>query len=250
MKKYVIGGNWKMNKDIGDAIDFAQVIKEYTPKDNVEVVVLAPFLTLPTLKKELINSGIKVGAQNCHFEKSGAFTGEVSPLMLFDAGMDYCIVGHSERREYFAETDHTVNLKLKALFEVGIRPILCVGEPLAIREAGHQEAMVADQLELDLEGIPADKIAQLVIAYEPIWAIGTGVVATPDQAEEMCAFIRGKIAELYDQETADQVVIQYGGSMKPENAGEILAKPNIDGGLVGGASLKPESLIAICDSIE
>ncbi|MBO5514460.1 MAG: triose-phosphate isomerase, partial [Mogibacterium sp.] len=189
--------------------------------------------------------GIGLGAQNCHFEESGAFTGEISIPMLKEIGIDYCIIGHSERREYFNETDLTVNKKLKALLQAGITPILCVGESLEIREQGTEQTFVAGQVIADFEGIGPADAAKIVIAYEPIWAIGTGKTATPDQAEEMCAFIRGVLSGIYDNATGDAMIIQYGGSMKAANAKELLEKSDINGGLIGGASLKADDFAAI-----
>lgn len=190
---------------------------------------------------------IKVGAQNVHFADEGAYTGEVSVAMLEDIGVDFCIVGHSERRQYFAETDETVNLKLKKLLTGAIRPIMCVGESLDERDAGSAFDRVKSQLQLGLADIDAKDAARIVIAYEPIWAIGTGRTATPEQAEEMCAFIRNTLIELYDEDTADEMIIQYGGSVKPANATDIMNMDEIDGALVGGASLKAKDFMEIID---
>ena len=248
MKKYLIAGNWKMNKLQSDTIEFAQALKAKGLKNAKDVAILAPFTDLRALGKELEGSGIGFGAQNVHFAESGAYTGEISVPMLKDVGVDYCIVGHSERREYFGETDETVNKKLKALIAAGITPILCVGESLEIREGGGEQTFVAGQVIADFDGISAGDAAKVVIAYEPIWAIGTGKTATPEQAEDMCAFIRGVISGIYDKETGDAMLILYGGSMKPSNAAELLAKPDINGGLIGGASLKPDDLAAIAEA--
>ena len=245
MKKFLIAGNWKMHKTTAEAVSFAEEIKAMNLPNAEDVAVLAPFTQLAELGKALAGSGIKFGAQNVHFEPSGAFTGEISVPMLSEIGVDYCIVGHSERREYFNETDKTVNLKLKALLEAGITPILCVGESLEVREAQGEQTFVAGQVIADLEGLGADFVSKVVIAYEPIWAIGTGKTATPDQAEEMCAFIRGVIGGMYDNATADDMLILYGGSMKPANAADLLSKKDINGGLIGGASLKAADLAAI-----
>ena len=209
------------------------------------MAVIAPFTQLETLKRELDGTGIKVGAQNVHFEKSGAYTGEISVPMLKELDIDLCIVGHSERREYFAETESTVNMKLKALLNAGITPILCVGESLEIRETGNAMLFVSGQITEDLDGLTPAEVEQIVIAYEPIWAIGTGKTATPDQAEEMCGFIRGMIEGMYGRETAEGMIIQYGGSMKPSNADELLKKPDINGGLIGGASLEVGTFMEI-----
>ena len=234
-----------MHKTTAEAVSFAEEIKAMNLPNAEDVAVLAPFTQLAELGKALAGSGIKFGAQNVHFEPSGAFTGEISVPMLSEIGVDYCIVGHSERREQFNETDKTVNLKLKALLEAGITPILCVGESLEVREAQGEQTFVAGQVIADLEGLVADFVSKVVIAYEPIWAIGTGKTATPDQAEEMCAFIRGVIGGMYDNATADDMLILYGGSMKPANAADLLSKKDINGGLIGGASLKAADLAAI-----
>lgn len=242
-----IAGNWKMFKTKAQAVAFAEEFKGLYRDTDVRAAICAPFTDLETLKKIFEGTGIGVGAQNVHFEEEGAFTGEISVSMLEEIGVDYCIIGHSERRQYFAETDETVNLKLKRLLEGPIDPILCVGESLEQRDAGELFDVVRGQLEKDLEDIPAEKMDRVVIAYEPIWAIGTGRTATPEQAEEMCAFIRQTLIEMYDEETADKVILQYGGSVKPANASEIMNMEEIDGALVGGASLKAEDFMAIID---
>lgn len=245
MKKFLIAGNWKMNKSIAEAKLFADQLKGENIVHPEQLAVIVPFTQLETLKRELDGTGIKVGAQNVHFEKSGAYTGEISVSMLKELDIDLCIVGHSERREYFAETDSTVNMKLKALLNAGITPILCVGESLEIREAGNAMLFVSGQITEDLDGLTPAEVEQIVIAYEPIWAIGTGRTATPDQAEEMCGFIRGMIEGMYGRETAEGMIIQYGGSMKPSNADELLKKPDINGGLIGGASLEVGTFMEI-----
>ena len=248
MKKFLIAGNWKMNKSIAEAKLFADQLKGENIVHPEQLAVIAPFTQLETLKRELDGTGIKVGAQNVHFEKSGAYTGEISVSMLKELDIDICIVGHSERREYFAETDSTVNMKLKALLSAGITPILCVGESLEIREAGNAMLFVSGQITEDLDGLTPEEVEQIVIAYEPIWAIGTGRTATPDQAEEMCGFIRGMIEGMYGRETAEGMIIQYGGSMKPSNADELLKKPDINGGLIGGASLEVGTFMEIANA--
>lgn len=241
-----IAGNWKMYKTRKEAAEFAESFKELYKDTDIKTAICAPFTTLDTLKKIFKGTGIGIGAQNVHFAAEGAYTGEISLEMLKEIGVDYCIIGHSERREYFNETDEAVNLKLKKLLdESNIIPILCVGENLEQREAGEEDNIVRNQIKADLDGISAEKVERLVIAYEPIWAIGTGKTATPQQAGEMCAFIRKVIEELYDEDTCDKVIIQYGGSVKPENATEIMNMPEIDGALVGGASLVPEKFIGI-----
>ena len=245
MKKFLIAGNWKMNKTESEALELVEALKAKNISNPEQVCVCVPFTDLRTVKNALEGTGIGLGAQNCHFEESGAFTGEISIPMLKEIGIDYCIIGHSERREYFNETDLTVNKKLKALLQAGITPILCVGESLEIREQGTEQTFVAGQVIADFEGIGPADAAKIVIAYEPIWAIGTGKTATPDQAEEMCSFIRGVLSGIYDNATGDAMIIQYGGSMKAANAKELLEKSDINGGLIGGASLKADDFAAI-----
>ena len=242
-----IAGNWKMFKTKAEAIAFAEEFRELYKDTDVQTAICAPFTNLEALKEAFAGTEIKVGAQNVHFADEGAFTGEISVSMLEEIGVDFCIVGHSERRQYFGETDETVNKKLKKLFEGPIRPILCVGESLEERDADKAFDVVGGQIKADLEGIDAADVKILVIAYEPIWAIGTGRTATPDQAEEMCAFIRKTLIELYGEEVSDEVIIQYGGSVKPANATEIMNMDEIDGALVGGASLKPKDFMEIID---
>lgn len=242
-----IAGNWKMFKTKAEAITFAKEFRELYKDTDVQTAICAPFTNLEALKEAFAGTEIKVGAQNVHFADEGAFTGEISVSMLEEIGVDFCIVGHSERRQYFGETDETVNKKLKKLFEGPIRPILCVGESLEERDADKAFDVVGGQIKADLEGIDAADVKKLVIAYEPIWAIGTGRTATPDQAEEMCAFIRKTLIELYGEEVSDEVIIQYGGSVKPANATEIMNMDEIDGALVGGASLKPKDFMEIID---
>ncbi len=241
-----IAGNWKMFKTIKEAAEFAEEFKKIERKDGVRTAVCAPFTQLQMLKEAFKGTDIGVGAQNVHFEDEGAFTGEVSLPMLKELELDYCIIGHSERRQYFNETDETVNRKLKKILnESAITPILCVGEDLEQRENGCEQDIVAAQLKADLDGLTAEQAAKTVIAYEPIWAIGTGKTATPDQAEEMCGFIRRTISAIFGGETGETIIIQYGGSVKPENAAEIMKKEDIDGALVGGASLIPEKFAGI-----
>lgn len=245
MRIPLIAGNWKMYKNADEAAAFAEEFKKLYHDTDIKAAICAPFPQLETLVKAFEGTGIGVGAQNVHYEKEGAYTGEVSVPMLQYIGVDYCIVGHSERRQYFNETDETVNLKLKALLETKITPILCVGEDLYQRERGFQEKLVAEQVQNALRGIPAEKAAKLVIAYEPIWAIGTGRTATPIQANQMCGLIRETLIKMYGEDIADRVIIQYGGSVKPENATEIMNMEKIDGALVGGASLDPLKFIEI-----
>ena len=242
----LIAGNWKMYKTTAEAKAFAEEFSKLYKDTDVRAAICAPFTQLVALKEAFAGTNVKLGAQNVHFEDEGAFTGEISVEMLKEIGVDYCIIGHSERREYFAETDETVNLKLKKLFSSSeIIPILCVGENLSEREAGNAIDVVEGQLKADLEGIDKADVSKLVIAYEPIWAIGTGKTATPEQAGEMCAHIRNIVEKLYDEDTCDSVIIQYGGSVKPENASEIMNMDEIDGALVGGASLDASKFIKI-----
>ncbi len=242
----LIAGNWKMYKTTAEAKAFAEEFSKLYKDTDVRAAICAPFTQLVALKEAFAGTNVKLGAQNVHFEDEGAFTGEISVEMLKEIGVDYCIIGHSERREYFAETDETVNLKLKKLFSSSeIIPILCVGENLNEREAGNAFDVVEGQLKADLEGIDKADVSKLVIAYEPIWAIGTGKTATPEQAGEMCAHIRNIVEKLYDEDTCDSVIIQYGGSVKPENASEIMNMDEIDGALVGGASLDASKFIKI-----
>ena len=247
MRVPFIAGNWKMFKTRAEARAFAEEFRKLYRGTDVQTAICAPFTDLETLVEEFRGTGIKVGAQNVHFADEGAYTGEVSAAMLEDIGVDFCIVGHSERRQYFAETDETVNLKLKKLLTGSIRPIMCVGESLEERDAGKAFDKVKAQLELGLAGIDAADAVKIVIAYEPIWAIGTGRTATPQQAEEMCAFIRNTLIELYGEDAADEMIIQYGGSVKPANATDIMNMDEIDGALVGGASLKAADFMEIID---
>lgn len=241
-----IAGNWKMFKTKKEALAFADAFKRLYHDTDIRAAICAPYTQLETLVEAFAGTEIKVGAQNVHFEDEGAFTGEISVNMLSEIGVDYCIVGHSERREFFGETDETVNLKLKKIFDASeIIPILCVGENLEQRENGQEKTIVEAQLKADLKDLSKAVVSKLVIAYEPIWAIGTGKTASPEQAGEMCAWIRQIIEKLYDEETCDQVIVQYGGSVKPENATEIMNMDEIDGALVGGASLIPEKFMEI-----
>ncbi len=245
MRYPFIAGNWKMYKTTAEAKAFAQEFKKIYQPSDVKTAIFAPFTQLAALAEEFKGTGICLGAQNVHYEREGAFTGEISVPMLREIGVEYCIVGHSERRQYFNESDETVNRKAKALLEAGITPVICVGENLYQREHNYQDKLVAEQVANAMEGIPAEDAAKVVIAYEPIWAIGTGRTATPIQANHMCKVNRDDLEEIYGDETADKVVIQYGGSVKPENASEILNMEEIDGALVGGASLEPLKFIEI-----
>ncbi len=242
----IIAGNWKMNMNPEQTAEFVKAVKDKLPKaTEVESVIAAPAVDLPALLENAKGSELKVAAENCYFEDEGAFTGETSPKVLKEMGVDYVIIGHSERRDYFHETDEDINKKAHAIFNNGMTPIVCCGESLETREAGKAEEWVEAQVKAALKDLTAEQVSNLVIAYEPIWAIGTGKTATSDQAEEICAVVRKTVADLYNQDVADKVRIQYGGSVKPANVKELMAKPNIDGGLVGGASLVPESYLEL-----
>lgn len=237
MRTPIIAGNWKMNNTIKEGLALVEDIKSKKLDSNVEKVVCVPFTLLKDVKEVLKGSDIKLGAQNMHWEESGAFTGEVSPLMLNDIGVDYVIIGHSERRQYFLETDQTVNKKVKSAIKHDIKPILCVGETLEEREEGKEKDVIKGQIENGLKDI--ENIDDIVVAYEPIWAIGTGKTASSDEANDMIHFIRKTIGDLYGK-SSDKIRIQYGGSVKPSNISELMGKSDIDGALVGGASLKAE----------
>lgn len=239
-RKKIAAGNWKMNKTASEAVEFVEALKTKVADADTEVVVGVPFVCIPAVKKAVAGSNIKVAAQNMHWEEKGAFTGEISGPMLADLGVDYVIIGHSERRQYFAETDETVNKKVHAAFKSGITPIVCVGESLAQREQGVTADLVRYQVKIALLGLDAEQVMKVVIAYEPIWAIGTGKTATNEQANEVCAIIRDTVKELYGEEVAEATRIQYGGSVTAANATELFNMSDIDGGLVGGASLKLE----------
>ncbi len=245
MRKPFIAGNWKMYKTVKEAAVFTEEFLKLYNASDVAVAICAPYTQLSTLKTALEGTGIKLGAQNMHYAEEGAYTGEISPGMLTELGVDYCIIGHSERRLYFNETDESVNKKLHKAFEHGITPILCVGEVLEQRDAGKEFDVVRSQTLAALKDIPYESAARLVIAYEPVWAIGTGRTATPEQANTMIGFIRSVVEELYGDSISEQTIIQYGGSVKPDNASELMGMEEIDGALVGGASLKPEDFIGI-----
>lgn len=247
MRKQIIAGNWKMHTDLAEATILVEGIKAALAEGEVsrEVVVCPPFTGLSTVADLIEDTDVRLGAQNMYFEPKGAFTGEVSPLMLTDVGCHYVILGHSERREYFSESDALINQKIKAAFQYDLIPILCVGESLAQREANETQSFIDSQLTAGLEGLTAEQVSQMVIAYEPIWAIGTGKTATAEQAGEVCTAIRAKVAALFDAATAEALRIQYGSSVKGSNAKEILSQPDIDGALVGGASLKADDFMAI-----
>ena len=239
-RKKIIAGNWKMHYTPEEAVKVINELKPLVKDATCDVVVCPTFVCLDAVLKAVEGSNIKVAAQNMHFEEKGAFTGEVAPGMLEAMGVSYVVLGHSERREYFNETDEALNKKVKAAFAHNLTPILCCGETLEQREMGVTLDWIRLQIKSDLAGVAAADVANMVIAYEPIWAIGTGKTATSDQAQEVCGAIRACVAEIYDQATADSVRIQYGGSVNAGNAAELFAKPDIDGGLVGGASLKAD----------
>ena len=250
-RRTVIAGNWKMNFTPAEATAFINEIKPMVAgKDNCDIIFCAPYITIPAAMEAAKGSNIVIGAENVHFAEKGAYTGEVSATMLKSIGVDTVIIGHSERRQYFGETDETVNLRTKAALAAGMRVILCMGEVKEQRLAGITNEVCAMQIKLDLAGIPAEDMKNIVIAYEPVWAIGTGLTATPEQAEETCAAIREVLVELYGKEVAEATTIQYGGSMNDANAAELLAKPNVDGGLIGGASLVAKKFTAIVDAAQ
>ena len=245
-RKTIIAGNWKMNKTASETKKFAEELKRLLPRTKwCDVVVCVPAVNIPAAIKAFKDLRVSVGAENVFYEKSGAYTGEVSADMLKDLGVKYVIIGHSERRQYFGETDFTVNKKVAAALEAGLHPIICVGETLEQRELGITMELIALQLKSALAGVPAEKVRKCVIAYEPVWAIGTGKTATAQQAGEVCSAIRATIRHLYGARIARSVTVQYGGSMKPSNAAELLAQLDIDGGLIGGASLKPVDFATI-----
>ena len=245
-RRKIIAGNWKMNKTPSEAVALVNELKPLVANDEVDVVFCVPAIDIIPAMEAAKGSNIQIGAENMYYEESGAYTGEIAPGMLTDIGVKYVIIGHSERREYFAETDETVNKKVLKAFEHGITPIICCGESLTQREQGITIDWIRQQIKIAFLNVTADQAKTAVIAYEPIWAIGTGKTATSDQAEEVCGAIRACIGEIYDETTAEAIRIQYGGSVNAGNAAELFAKPDIDGGLVGGASLKPEFGKIVC----
>jgi len=246
MRRVIIAGNWKMYKTVSESMELVNLLKRSVVDiDDVEIVVCPPFTSLSDVRELVMDTNIKLGAQDCHWEKEGAFTGEISCSMLKSAGCEYVIVGHSERRQYFGETNETVNKKAKAALKEGLKPIVCVGEKLADRQSGKTFDVVKDHVMNSLSGLTAEEILKVVIAYEPVWAIGTGVNATKEQAQEVHGYIRGLLGKTYGAEVAGSVRIQYGGSVKPENIRELIAEEDVDGALVGGASLKADSFTQI-----
>ena len=245
-RKKIIAGNWKMNMTPTEAVELVNTLKPLVVNEDVDVVFCVPTIDIIPVMEAAKGTNICVGAENMYYEDKGAYTGEISPAMLVDAGVKYVVIGHSERREYFAESDETVNKKVLKAFEYGITPIVCCGESLTQREQGITIDWIRQQIKIAFLNVPADKAAEAVIAYEPIWAIGTGKVATTEQAQEVCGAIRACIAEIYDEATAEAIRIQYGGSVSAGSAPELFAQPDIDGGLVGGASLKPDFGKIVC----
>jgi len=249
MRKRIIAGNWKMNKTLDEAVVLAKSLEGKVGNQiDVDVVLCPPYTNLASVHEIIADSAISLGAQNIFWEEKGAYTGEISADMLKSVGCEYVIIGHSERRQYFHETDETVNKKIRRALQAGLIPIVCVGEMLSQREAGETQGLVGSQIKGCLRGLSKEQVSRLIIAYEPIWAIGTGVVATPEQAQDVHKFIRAMFDELYDEELAQSVRIQYGGSMKPVNAAELLSQPDIDGGLIGGASLDADSFLGIIEA--
>ncbi len=248
MRKKIIAGNWKMNKTPAEAAELAAAIVKNSTGAGCDVVVCPTAVCIPGVVAETAGSNVEVGAQNVHFKESGAYTGELAANMLTGAGVKYVIIGHSERRQYFGETDETVNLRCKAALDGGLIPIVCVGESLTERENGVTSETVCRQVKLAFLGIDKADAEKVIIAYEPIWAIGTGKTATADQADEVCGIIRDTVGVLYGADSAEKIRIQYGGSMNAGNAAELLSKPNIDGGLIGGASLKADDFAVIVDA--
>ena len=248
-RKTIIAGNWKMNKTASETKQFADELKTILPRAKwCDVLVCVPSVNIPAALRAFKDMRVTVGAENVFYEKNGAYTGEVSADMLKDLGVKYVIIGHSERRQYFGETDLTVNKKVHAALEAGLHPIVCVGESLEQRELGVTMDLISLQVKSALAGVSAEKLRKCVIAYEPVWAIGTGRTATPEQAGEVCTFIRATIRHMYGARIARSITIQYGGSMNPGNAAELLAQPDIDGGLIGGAALKPDQFVAIINA--
>lgn len=246
MRKVIIAGNWKMNKNIAESIDLANSIKRSLyDLAEIEIVLCPPFTSLSDVKELIIDTNIKLGAQDVYWEKEGAYTGEVSASMLKNVGCDYVIIGHSERRLLFGETNETVNKKVKAALSEGLNTIVCVGERLEERKRGDTFKVVKNHVENGLSGISREDMLKCVIAYEPVWAIGTGINATKDEAEEVHKYIRGLLKKMHDDDLAKSIRIQYGGSVKPENIKELISEPDVDGALVGGASLKADSFVQI-----
>ena len=249
-RKKIVAGNWKMNKTPSEAVALVEELKPLVANEDVDVVFCVPAIDIIPVAEAVKGTNIQVGAENMYFEESGAYTGEISPAMLTDAGVKYVVLGHSERREYFAETNETVNKKMLKAFEHGITPIMCCGETLEQREQGVTMDFIRQQVKVGFQNVTADQAKTAVIAYEPIWAIGTGKSASQDDAQKMCKVVRDVVAADFGQEVADKVRVQYGGSVKPENVAEYMACPDVDGALVGGASLEAESFLALLDFVK
>ena len=250
MRKTIVAGNWKMNKTPSEAKALIEELKPLVASETSDVVFCVPAIDIPAAIEAAAGSNIAIGAENMYFEESGAYTGEIAPNMLTDLGVKYVILGHSERREYFGETDETVNKKVLKALQIGINPILCCGETLEQREAGVTDSHIASQIRAALEGISSEDVAKSVIAYEPIWAIGTGKSSSAELANETCGVVRQAVAEVTSDEVAQKVRIQYGGSVKPENIAEYMAQEHIDGALVGGASLEVDSFLALLEAVK
>jgi len=251
MRQFVIAGNWKMHKTNAEAVELAEELKSKTTSiEKTQMIICPPATALTTVYSVVRDSKIAVGAQNMYWENQGAFTGEISSDMIKSTGATYVILGHSERRQYFGETDETVNKKTLHALNTGLNPIVCIGESLEQREEGITKDVIDEQLDGSMKGISADQMVKIILAYEPIWAIGTGKTATPDQAQDVHAFIRSKLEDKFDAETSQSIIIQYGGSVKPANASDLLSQPDIDGALVGGACLEAESFSEIIKAAE
>lgn len=250
MRKYVIAGNWKMNKTPAEATALINEMKPLVEGAACDVVLCVPYVDIAAAVEAAKGSNIKIGAENVHFKANGAYTGEVSAEMLTACGVEYVVIGHSERRQYFGETDQTVNLRTLAALNAGLKAIVCVGETLEQRELGYTETLLKYQTKMALTNVTAEQLKNVIIAYEPVWAIGTGVTATADQADEGNGYVRAAVAEMFGAEAAENITVQYGGSMNAGNAEELLAKENVDGGLIGGASLKAEDFSIIVKAVK
>ncbi len=250
MRNYVIAGNWKMNKTPAETTALINEMKPLVAGAACDVVLCVPYVDIAAAIEAAEGSNIKIGAENVHFKASGAYTGEVSAEMLTACGVEYVVIGHSERRQYFGETDQTVNLRTLAALNAGLKAIVCVGETLEQRELGYTETLLKYQTKMALTNVTAEQLKNVIIAYEPVWAIGTGVTATAEQADEGNGYVRAAVAELFGAEAAENITVQYGGSMNPKNAEELLAKENVDGGLIGGASLKAEDFSIIVKAVK
>lgn len=250
MRNYVIAGNWKMNKTPAETTALINEMKPLVVGAACDVVLCVPYVDIAAAIEAAEGSNIKIGAENVHFKASGAYTGEVSAEMLTACGVEYVVIGHSERRQYFGETDQTVNLRTLAALNAGLKAIVCVGETLEQRELGYTETLLKYQTKMALTNVTAEQLKNVIIAYEPVWAIGTGVTATAEQADEGNGYVRAAVAEMFGAEAAENITVQYGGSMNPKNAEELLAKENVDGGLIGGASLKAEDFSIIVKAVK